>query len=291
MKYNYKLLVLFAFFIVAIISSCELYNPAEPIPAYIHIQKIDLTTTPSQGTNSNKICDAWVYIDEQIVGCFELPCTFPVLFEGKHHIRIKAGIKVNGIATNRAPYPFYNFFEQDIDLEKGKVLTLTPTTTYTSTTNFTFMQDFESTGTTIDTTPNTSDTNLQVVYSPAPGPTVFEGTHAGAAFLDATHTRFECETVTPLVLPKGGAPVFLEFNYKCNYQFTISLYAFGSGGTGQFLVLHFNPSTDWNKTYVYLSPTVSGAYTADNYKLAWGIINATGESNIALYMDNIKIIN
>jgi hypothetical protein len=92
-------------------------------------------------------------------------------------------------------------------------------------------------------------------------------------------------------LPKFGAPIFLEFNYKCNYQFTVSLYAYGSGGVSQFPVLHFNPSLDWNKAYLYMTPSVSGAYTADYYKIAWGMINATGEDSIALCLDNIKLIS
>ena len=292
MKYNYKLLIPIGLFIVLVTSSCELYNPAEPVPSYIHIQKIDLTTTALQGTNSNKITDAWVYVDDQLIGCFELPATFPVLYEGKHKVKVRPGIKVNGIATNRSPYPFYNNFEQDVDLQRGTIVTLSPATTYTSATVFTFMSDFETTGVTIDTTPNRSDTTFQILYSATPDPNIFEGTHAAIAYVDAVKTRFECETVSPMVLPIGGAPVFLEFNYKCNYEFTVSLYAYGAGGGfTQFVVLHFNPSTNWNKAYVYMTPTVSGAYTASNYKIAWGMINNTGADSVALSLDNIKLIH
>lgn len=296
MKYNYKLFIPIFLFIALITSSCELYNPAEPVPSYIHIQKIDLsvidtTTTTGQGSESSKISDAWVYVDDQLIGCFELPVTFPVLYEGKHKVKIRAGIKVDGIATNRSPYPFYNNFEQDVDLQKGAISTLSPTVTYTSAAKFTFLTDFETTGVKIDTTPGRSDTTLQILYSPTPDPDIFEGTHSAIAYVDAMHTRFECQTVTPLDLPKGGAPVFLEFNYKCNYQFTVSIYAYGSTTSSQFAVLHFNPSEEWNKTYVYLTPEVSGASTALNYKIAWGILNNTGTNGIHLSLDNIKVIN
>ncbi len=41
----------------------------EAIPAYIHIDKISLTITNSaQGSGSEKISDAWVYIDEKLSG-------------------------------------------------------------------------------------------------------------------------------------------------------------------------------------------------------------------------------
>jgi len=55
----------------------HLINPAEPIPSYIHIDKIDLTTDySSQGTSSNKITDAWIYVDNELIGAFEMPVTF-----------------------------------------------------------------------------------------------------------------------------------------------------------------------------------------------------------------------
>ncbi len=86
------------------------------------------------------------------------------------------------------------------------------------------------------------------------------------------------------------APVFLEFNYKCNHQFTVSIIAYGSSTFNQFTVLHLNPSPNWNKAYLYLTPAVSGAYTAINYKVAWGMINSSGSDSAAMVIDNIKLI-
>ena len=72
-RYPYSLISLFA---LIFMSSCELYNPAEPTPAYIHIDKFILNTAYlTEGSNSHKITDAWVYIDDQLLGCFELPAT------------------------------------------------------------------------------------------------------------------------------------------------------------------------------------------------------------------------
>lgn len=294
MNKTYKFLLPLGIFISLLISSCELYNPAEPIPAYIHIQKIDVernlsgfVTPGDEGTLSSKISDAWVYVDEQLIGCFELPATFPVIGEGVHKVRIRAGIKVNGIAANRSPYPFFSHFNQDVDLQIGKTITLTPSVSYLSSTSFVFMQDFEVAGSTIDTT-NRSDTSLQILT--LPDPNVFEGNRSAIAYVDNTRTFFECATLAGYELPTGGAPVFLEFNYKCNYQFTVSIIAIGAASTGQFTVLHLNPSSDWNKAYLYLTPNVSAAFTADTYKVAFGMINNTGADSAAMMLDNIKLI-
>ncbi len=292
MKRCYKLVVFFILIIVSMISSCELYNPAEAIPAYIHIQKIGLsiadTSSSGQGSKSSKISDAWVYVDEQLIGCFELPATIPVLFEGTHKIKIRPGIKVNGIATNRAPYPFYKPIEHDVDLHKGAAITLSLTTTYLPSTVFKYIEDFESVGITIDKTSH-SDTTLQLISTPATE--VFEGTKSAIAYVDATKTFFECKTLTAKQLPVFGAPVFLEFNYKCNYEFTVSIFANGAVTSEQFLVLHFNASPNWNKTYVYLTPTVSSVSSAIDYNIVWGMLNSTGATNATLSLDNIKLIN
>lgn len=267
-------------------NSCELYNPAEQVPAYIHIDKITLITATdgSQGNNSHKITDAWVYIDDKLAGCYELPATFPVLYEGAHQITIKAGIKVNGISSSRSAYPFYESFSQTIDLQAGKTSNVTPTVKYRTDAIFGFLEDFENVGTLVDTTA-ASDTTFQKIASPE-----FGGAYAGIAYLDQTHHFFECATVNKYTLPKGGSSVFLEFNYKCNYPFTVSIIAYGAASFDHFAVLHFVPSENWNKTYLFLTPTISGTYTAINYKIAWGALNNTGNDSIAIALDNIKLV-
>ena len=291
MKITYKFLLPFAVFATVLFSSCELYNPAEPIPAYIHIQKFTLTTdNATQGTNSHKITDAWVYVDDQIIGCFELPATFPVIWEGTHKVKIIPGIKVNGIAANRAQYPFYTSHEQDVDFQPGKVITLSPSVRYKTGTNFKFMCDFEGIGSDLDTT-QFSDTAIQIMYSATPHPNVFEGTKSLIGYTDPTRFRFECATIDAFVLPTGGAPVFLEFNYKCNYELVVSVIAQGTAAIDQSAALYLNPSNNWNKAYVYLTPNVSGAFTATNYRIAWGMRNLTGQDSAAILLDNIKLIH
>ncbi|MGQ0828440.1 MAG: hypothetical protein ACT4ON_08595 [Bacteroidota bacterium] len=289
MKHTYTFFILLVLFASIILSSCEIYNPSEPIPAYIHIDKIDLATSSdgSQGTNSHKITDAWVYIDEKLVGCFELPVTFPLLYEGTHLLMIKAGIKVNGIAATRSPYPFYDSYTQPIDLQKGATINLTPTVKYVNTMNFAFMENFENVGMTIDTTPNSLATFQKITSPPE---YVFEGSNSSISYLDATRNFFECATINKYILPKGGSDVFLEFNYKCDYHFTVSVIAFGTAGSAQLAALSFNPSADWNKAYVYLTPTVSGVYTAIDYKIVWGTIY-NGTDSVKVLLDNIKLLH
>jgi hypothetical protein len=201
---------------------------------------------------------------------------------------VRAGIKVNGISATRSPYPFYKSFTQTIDLQKGTTLSLSPTVSYTEDTDFAFMEDFENVGVTLDST-HYSDTTLQLLTTP--NTNVFEGNKSAIAYLDKENTFFECITLNSYELPTGGAPVFLEFNYKCNYPFSISVKANGSSTSEQLRVISYNSNETWNKAYIYLTPVVSNAYSADNYQVLWGMLNDVGSDSLYLMLDNIKLVH
>lgn len=284
----YKFLFSFGFFATLLFGSCELYNPSEPIPAYIHIEKFNLVTNyATEGSNSHKITDAWVYVDDQLIGCFELPATFPVIAEGTHKVKIVAGIKVNGIAANRGQYPFYNPYEQYVNFEMGKRITLSPTVSYKSTTTFAFLEDFEVSSLTLETTAF-SDSTIQEMTSVD---TVFEGSKSMIGYADPTRFRFECITVDSFDLPQAGANVFLEFNYRCNYTTVVSIIARGTTTSSQFVCLNLNPTyNNWNKAYIFLTPNVSATFTALDYKMVWGFHNLIPLDSAALLLDNIKLV-
>ena len=91
--------------------SCE-KNDKNMIPSYIKINSISINNSEE----THNITDAWVYINDNLQGVYELPAHFPVLYTGNQRIRIKAGIKQNGISSTRIPYPFYESFLDTINL-------------------------------------------------------------------------------------------------------------------------------------------------------------------------------
>ena len=112
-KFVKKITTLFCFSLLLLMdflySSCQKTFKAET-PSYLNIEKIDLLiSNASQGTVSNKISDAWVFADDNFLGVYEMPATFPVLINGVHSLKIIPGIKDNGIAASRVQYPFYSF--------------------------------------------------------------------------------------------------------------------------------------------------------------------------------------
>jgi len=277
--------------LLSLFSGCNLINPAEPIPSYIHIERIGLTTDyASQGSNSAKISDAWVYIDGKLQGCYELPVTFPVLMQGNHTVIVKAGIKINGIAATRAPYPFYEQYSRSITLTPGQIETLSPTVSYSSGVSFPWLEDFDATNS-LQNSPSGSDTTIQLITIPSGSthPDVYEGTGSAAAYLDTHRTNGEFICTPSRVLHGGTTPVFLEFNYKCNASFTVGMYSHGSASSVKTPILNFRSSEGWNKAYLYLTPTIS-AFPGDDYTVFFAMQNGIGMDSMAFVLDNIKLV-
>jgi hypothetical protein len=85
---------------------CDLFeDQPEMIPGYVRIDSIRFDTDyQTQGSNRFSFKDSWVYVDNNYLGTFENPITFPVLANGSHKISIRAGIIENGVSATRSAY-------------------------------------------------------------------------------------------------------------------------------------------------------------------------------------------
>lgn len=277
---------------------CTLYsvlffscNKEEPVPAYIRIDKFTLNADyAAQGSASHKIMDAWIYVDDQLVGAFELPCTVPVLYEGTHVIKIHPGIQENGISETRIPYPFYTRHEQSADLVAGEITVIDPVTGYASAADFSWIEDYEGLAHGFCTSAGTGDPDTVMTIYKAPAPEVFELTGSGGVVL--ANTSYMGESCNKYILPKGGAPVFLELDYNCNSDFNVGIRGYaGSNLEFQGISLSLRPTTGWNKVYVNLSNEVSGATTSSAFTIFVSMVKDPALPDSRVYLDNIKLIN
>lgn len=291
-KNNTFIIILLSFF-AGLLTSCEIINPEEQTPSFLSIDSISLTTTAGQGTAKHKIQDAWVYIDEEIVGAFEMPVIFPVLAEGTHKITIRPGIKLNGIAATRAYYPFFEPIVFSINLLAGKTIKLDTLvslkTKYYSNTifpwNFVGQEDFEDGGTSLDSTQK-SKTSMKTTTTD-----VFEGNRSGIIILKDSINTFEVKSNIKYTLPKGGKPVFLEFHYKTNNSFTVGLFINGFSQSIQYPLLVVNPTNKWNKIYINLTSVVSRESNALDFNVFFGANLDAGNLEAKILLDNIKLVH
>jgi hypothetical protein len=282
-------LILFLPFFLLVQTSCEKFSGDQTIPAYISIDSIYLQTDfSSEGTASQNITDAWVYVDDYLIGTFQLPAHFPVLKEGKHNLSIIPGVKRNGIASTRITYPFYSTITQSVNLVPDSNFSVgVPKTTYMSTTKFTWKEAFEDVAISLDTT-DRSTVNLE--ETPAGSPLTFEGVHSGMIQMDSAKNFFEAATHNYFVIPKS--PVYLEMNFNTNSTFQAGVIIY----TTDYLiyqtpVLNLAPTNNkWKKIYIDLTTTLNSYPNSTNYKVYFGGFKDTQVSHATILLDNIKLV-
>ena len=262
------------FLIVLVLFSCQ-KEETGGIPTYLKIDNITL----NEGNTTSNITDAWVYINDQTQGVYELPAKFPVLEEGIQTVRIKAGIKVNGIASSRIANPFYTSYYEDINFTPNETKTITPIVNYLDSIDF-FLEDFEGSGLAIDTD------SLSFTRDNIDG---LDGNYGKITLRDSMYiseiTTFELKN-----LPQAGADVYLELDYKSNTQFLVGVYVNYPQSVIQKDLLWINPKEEWNKIYVNLTTTISEGINASSFKIFIGMRRDFELEKNELYFDNLKVV-
>lgn len=261
--------------LAGILNSCS----KSPVASFIYIPAFQLSTNyPSQGSASHAITDAWLYVDDNPVGVFELPASIPVNHSGNSKITVFPGIKKDGITATRIPYPFYAADSRNMDLVPSKVDTLHATSTYVDGLSFPMIEDFE------------SGNDFSGMTAISGSTVVFEGNRSGRAILDDFTPSYSIAS-SKYILPGGGTRIFLELNYRNQQQFDIFARANHSGSTPDLLYLiTITPKDTWHKVYVDLTSAVS-SIAADNYQIVFKAELPDTVSSAEYYWDNIKIVH
>jgi len=114
----------------------------------------------------------------------------------------------------------------------------------------------------------------------------------GLLSLASNEDRFECRTNAGFNLPAGGAPVMLEFTYRCNHPFVIGAFSRESSGSFQIPILVLNASENWNRIYLSLTDIASSNPNFIDHDIFFGFIREEGfEGEINVYLDNIKLMH
>ena len=166
-----------------VFSACTKNNPD---PSWLEINAWDLQANAASvnptGELTSSINDAWVYVDNELIGVFEVPCRIPILKSGTFDVKIFPTVLNNGISATKKIYPFLEPYETSITLVENETSTVSPTTRYYSTLKF-WIEDFEDLGNQIEDDP-TSLTSMVGVNDPIMIAT--NGTKIGRVSLNTT---------------------------------------------------------------------------------------------------------
>jgi hypothetical protein len=291
------------------VGSCDLINPDEQAPVYIQVDSFAFDPSPTLSemgpSTSTKITDVWVFVDNEVLGVYELPAFFPVLAEGDKPFVLIPGIFLNGIGSTRSPYPFYEPIFDTINFIPGTVVRVpvydssNPNNTacdttlcfnYNSNAECKWCEDFEGSGFSLSKT-SASDTSMY--QTPYMGDnTVFEGLGSGVIYVDNDKDFFEISSTTDYELPKSGNPVYLELDYKIDEQMVVGMFVTQPGSVEQFPVITLNPTNVWKKIYIELGRHVRTYPNATGFKIFFGGFKDPQKAGTSkFYIDNIKLVH
>lgn len=276
-------------------ASCDLINPSEETPAFIRIENVgvdvrqpgDPDFTTNEGTSSSEIKDAWVFIDENLDGVYELPAIIPVK-TGTHDIRVIAGVFNNGRSNDRTIYPFYENFTSNYSLDEEETITLNPSVKYVNNGINFWHEDFEDAFIKLEERP-LSTASISSLNDPNE---VFEGNGCGSINLSDDNSFFQAQTVADIDI-EFNKNIYLELNYKNNNRFTVGMRN-DNIAVNQIPFVGFNPSLDesdsliWKKAYVFFTPILSQLGEQGDYEIFFEAEKETEEPLILL--DNLKIV-
>ena len=291
------------FVVIIILAACSKDKFKAQTPSYLHIESIDLETESFEGSSSHKITDAWLTMDGNFLGAFEVPCIVPILAEGEHEFRISSGIKANGISATRITYPFYDICDlylksnntyqlsdaNYITLIKDSSVVVKATTKYTENTDFLFIEDFEDAGAVLEMSEQ-SDTILNTTNIDS---LVFEGYGTGEVHLDSVNDFFELISSEFKPMSSIYNATMLELNYRCDHSFKLGV-AVKSADTGvidRFESIQISPSSDWNKIYVHMTNQVNLGNSDDEFGVFIGSVKSSSVETASFYFDNIKWVH
>lgn len=271
--------------------TCSKIDKSEQRPAFLKIDNIEFNTNYSQqGSNSSKISDAWVYIDNKLIGIFDLPTTVPITKIGNREIKIISGIKKNGISVDRKKYPFYTEYIIHKNLKADSTYKIEPKVTYKENL-YIWVEDFEDPS--FKLSPYKSDTTMKRITTPANE--LFEG---GAGIIALNSNQYQCEMRTNEPnfnnMPTNlSTPAYLELDYSCNNKVEVGILARNSANEiyeRSPLITLNSTNNKWNKTYLYL-PDASNFFSGSKeFEVYFKVVNSNAYNDIKVYLDNIKVI-
>ncbi|MCC6462213.1 MAG: hypothetical protein IT260_17225 [Saprospiraceae bacterium] len=281
---------LFGLLCLFVVAGCS--DTAEPIPAYVRIEPF--TVNADGGAAWQKLTEAWIYVDNDLIGGYTLPATVPVLAEGESSILIFPGVRENGLTQTPSVYPLMTRYETKATFTPAETTTLTPSTAYSANVVFPWTlakSSFDNSSIVLEN--RDADTATTFTFTT-------DGAFSGRSLklaVEEAHPVLEIATELVSDLPgTDERPVWLEMNYQCDMPFQVWL--LGKTGTTNEVsqaVYQFAPSAEWNKIYLNLTSFLI-TLKQDQYRLFFRCTLPQDQSGKytqptgTVLLDNVRLI-
>jgi len=265
---------------------CNIINPPEQTPTYVHIDSFGQFTNPFPGvSSSHQISVIWVYYNNGSVGVFDLPVTFPVLTNGNDSgtLEVAPGVTLDGLNDLLATDPFYEIATTTLISQPGKIINYTPATGFypadkiMTLSNFEGLTNFTLTGGNIPITIVNADS------------LVFEGHYSGSILLSSPGDSSVDSFNAPFAITPGNA--FIEFNYKSTLPFYVGMQSNQAGiSTSPYYLAGIYPSGTWQKFYLGITDYIA-QFPGTTYNFYIKTTLPDTQSTGRLLLDNIQLLH
>jgi len=275
--------------LLGLLTACIKNNPN---PSWIEVNPFVLVSNPalsgSEGQLTQDFRDVWLYVDDQMVGCFQTPFKIPILKDGNVNIKIYPAVRNNGIASDKKIYPFMSVYEINSQLIKDQTLTINPITSYVYNANF-WIEDFEDASIKIQDDP----TSAASLFVSSDNLTPFNGFNYGKVVLNTADSVWVASTTEQLPIAKNK-PCFLEVDYYNTNRFVQGFLALNSNGSFYQDNAGFNlqalNTIKWKKMYIELTELIGNSANGSNFIQTFKANLEEGQTETFICIDNIKIV-
>jgi hypothetical protein len=273
-----------------ILSSCIKNNPD---PVWLEVHEWTLESNPDlstlEGELTHNFTEAWVYVDDKIIGVFEVPFRIPIIKTGTANIKLYPAVKNNGISATKKIYPFVVPYEVDVVFEDNGEVILNPITRYKSNCQFDIF-DFESPTTGFD-----DDINSLANMTIGNDPLISQWGNYGQINLTTSDSIYVGYTHDYRNYYQGQE-VYLEVNYyNTNSLITGVLATSSTQGTVNNQNIQLNPqdpsTVKWKKIYIDLKEIISNSPSGAQFRQSFQAGLDASDTEGFIMIDNIKIVH
>jgi hypothetical protein len=244
------------------------------VPSYIYIDTIGLETNIlTQGFGSLQAPVVWIDAGGKDMGAWELPALIPILKEGESNIIISAGI-MKGAISDFYKSPFYDIYQQKVNLIKTKVDTIRPIVKFSPRASFMFNEDFEN---------GTKFNNIGVESKNIPS----MGANTGVLY--TTDSQKVSSSIDFINVSDSTKEMYIEFDYKTDIDTALLFINLQFDGMTSPVKFGFVKCRNyWKRAYFPIHDYVNVA--KKRFKTQFAILKPLDKNSSTIYLDNIKVI-
>ncbi len=279
-----KLIVILVF-CCSLWQSCNIINPKEQVPTYIHIDSFKFNSYLPGVTATHQITCISVYYNNSTIGFFDLPATIPILATGKGRLEISPGIAIDGLNNLSSVYPFYRIDTSSFTAQPGKIIYYTPQTGFYTDAKIHLISDF--TG----ATGFVRESGTRDILTVKEDSLVFGTGGTGSVQLIAPGDSSIDYAIQTFAIPSGNSS-YIEFDYNSSVPLYVGLQAnLGSVvSSTPFFLAGINPSLGkWKKFYLSVAD-FNGQYQGTSYTFYIKTVLPDGQPYGRLLIDNIQLV-